>query len=222
MEIRHADPCHDAAACAAIYAPYVRETVISFELEAPDEKQFARRIESYSRTHAWLVADVGGEVVAFAYGCPHRERPAYRWAADVSVYVARGHHRQGIGRQLYGALLALLTRQGMHVACAGVTLPNDASVGLHESLGFTPVGVYRRIGYKNGAWWDVGWWQLELRRAGDAPPDDPRRTATRGARRPAAHGDPSARRPAAHATGVVGTMPTTPVDGQRHQSGVMR
>ncbi len=173
MQIRPADPSRDAPACAAIYAPYVRETVISFELEPPSEAAFAERIERYSRSHAWLVSEGDGVVTGFAYACPHRERAAYRWAADVSVYVDPGHHRKGIGRRLYGALLALLTRQGLYMACAGVTLPNEASVGLHESFGFELVGVYRRIGFKHGAWWDVGWWQLALREPGDGPPAEP-------------------------------------------------
>jgi L-amino acid N-acyltransferase YncA len=171
MQIRHADAARDAAACAAIYKPYVRDTAVSFELEPPDGDQFAQRIERYSRSHAWLVAEDAGRVVGFAYACPHRERAAYRWAADVSVYVDRDHHRRGIGRELYGALLRLLERQGLYAACAGITLPNDASVGLHESLGFRPVGVYRQIGFKAGAWWDVGWWQLEL--PGADPPAEP-------------------------------------------------
>jgi L-amino acid N-acyltransferase YncA len=174
MQIRHANPERDAAACAGIYAPYVRDTVISFEAEPPSAAEVARRIERYSRSHAWLVAEDEGTIVGFAYGCPHRERAAYRWAADVSVYVDREQHRRGIGRSLYGALLPMLERQGFYMACAGVTLPNDASVGLHESFGFKPVGVYRRIGFKAGAWWDVGWWQLALREAADGEvPADP-------------------------------------------------
>jgi phosphinothricin acetyltransferase len=177
VQIRHADPERDAAACAAIYAPYVRDTVISFELEPPDERELADRIERYSRSHAWLVAEDGGRVVGFAYGCPHRERAAYRWAADVSVYVDRDQRRRGIGRQLYGELLPLLKRQGLYVACAGVTLPNEASVGIHESFGFRPVGIYRQIGFKAGRWWDVGWWQLELRERGEGPPEEPGRPA---------------------------------------------
>src|SRR5207248_8841347 len=105
---------------------------------------------------------------------PHRERAAYRWAADVSVYVDPKRHRRGYGRALYRDLLALLAAQGLYIACAGVTLPNEASVALHESLGFAPVGIYRRIGYKLGAWWDVGWWQLSLREPdGGAPPAEP-------------------------------------------------
>jgi phosphinothricin acetyltransferase len=174
MRIRHAVPARDAGACAAIYAPYVRETVITFELEPPSEAELALRIDRCSSSHAWLIAEDGEAATGFAYACPHRERAAYRWAADVSVYVDRDHRRKGIGRQLYGALLALLTRQGLYVACAGVTLPNDASVGLHESFGFEPVGVYRQIGFKNGAWRDVGWWQLALREPGDGPPEEPR------------------------------------------------
>lgn len=173
MEIRHAEAADDAAACAAIYDPYVRDTVISFEERAPSAEELAARIERYTRTHPWLVAEDDGNVIGFAYACPHRERPAYRWAADVSVYVDRAHHRRGIGRRLYGELLELLDRQGIYTVCAGVTLPNEASVGLHEGFGFKPVGIYRRIGFKAGEWWDVGWWQLTLREPGDGTPAEP-------------------------------------------------
>jgi phosphinothricin acetyltransferase len=172
MRIRRADPSRDAAACAAIYEPYVRTTAISFEDRAPDAGQLAQRIASYQSTHQWIVAEHGDELVGYAYGCPHRERTAYRWAADVSVYVDQRFHRRGFGRALYEELLALLRDQGFYVACAGITLPNAGSVGLHESLGFRPVGVYRRIGFKLGSWWDVGWWQLGLRES-DGEPVDP-------------------------------------------------
>ena len=111
-------------------------------------------------------------VVGFAYGAPHRERAAYRWTADVPVYVDSAHHRRGFGRQLYEALFELLRRQRLQIACAGVTLPNEGSVRLHEALGFEPVGVYRGIGYKAGAWHDVGWWQLRLD-ATEGPPPEP-------------------------------------------------
>ena len=170
---RHADPERDAAACAAIYAPYVLEGVASFEESPPSAEAMGRRIATASRTHPWLVAERDGQVAGFAYGAPHHERAAYRWAADVSVYVDSAHHRHGIGRQLYERLLTLLRQQGFHVACGGVTLPNDASVRLHEALGFEAVGVYRAIGYKAGAWHDVGWWQLRLERI-DGPPAEPR------------------------------------------------
>jgi phosphinothricin acetyltransferase len=133
----------------------------------------AGRIERISRTHPWLVAEDGGRVVGFAYGSPHRERAAYRWAADVSVYIERPSHGRGIGRALYSTLFELLRGQNLLIACAGVTLPNDASVGLHESFGFALVGVYRGIGYKAGGWRDVGWWQLELARPAEDPPPEP-------------------------------------------------
>jgi phosphinothricin acetyltransferase len=166
--IRNADPARDGPGCAAVYAPSVTDSAASFEERPPTPEELERRIARTARTHPWLVADDGEEVVGFAYGCPHHERAAYRWAANVSVYVAPEHQRHGVGRALYGSLLPLLVRQGLHVACAGITLPNEASVALHESFGFRAVGVYRRIGFKRGAWWDVGWWQLELRQP-DAP-----------------------------------------------------
>lgn len=160
--LRHASARTDAAACAAIYAPFVRDSAVSFEELPPDEQAMAERITQIELTHPWLVAELDGEVAGFAYACAHRARRAYRWAADVSVYVAPRYQRRGLGVMLCGALFALLRRQRLHVACAGITLPNDASVGLHESLGFVRVGVYERIGWKAGAWRDVGWWQLQL------------------------------------------------------------
>jgi L-amino acid N-acyltransferase YncA len=160
--IRHADPERDAAACAAIYTPYVEDGVASFELTAPTPDEMGARISSASRTHAWLIAERDGEPAGYAYATPHHPRAAYRWAADVAVYVDGRRRRSGVGRELYQALLPLLTRQRIHIACAGVTLPNDASVGLHEAFGFEPVGVYRGVGFKFGAWHDVGWWQLRL------------------------------------------------------------
>jgi phosphinothricin acetyltransferase len=172
VEIRSADPDHDAAACAAIYAPAVAAAT-SFEEEAPAAGAMAERIARTTATHPWLVAEVGGEVVGFAYACEHRARAAYRWAVDVSIYIAEGNRGGGVGRELYGELFERLRAQGFRVACAGVTLPNVASVALHESLGFVPVGVYRRIGWKRGAWHDVGWWQLELDPDGEGPPGEP-------------------------------------------------
>jgi L-amino acid N-acyltransferase YncA len=174
IRIRDADPAADAAPCAAIYAPYVAETAISFEERAPDAAELRRRIESYAATHAWLVAEADGEVVGYAYACPFNERPVYRWSTGVSVYVAGGQRGRGIGRALYTELFERLRRRGFRMACAGITLPNEASVGLHEHLGFERVGVYREIGWKQGRWWDVGWWQLELAPAGEGAPTEPR------------------------------------------------
>jgi L-amino acid N-acyltransferase YncA len=172
--IRHADPRRDGAACAAIYAPYVVGCAVSFEEDPPGAASFADRIELTMRTHPWLVLEDADRVVGFAYASQHRPRAAYRWAADVGIYVDPAHQGKGAGRRLYEALLDLMRRQGLRVACAGITLPNDASVGLHEALGFERVGVYRDIGYKAGAWHDVVWMQLALGSGrDDGPPPEP-------------------------------------------------
>ena len=152
----------DAIQVAAIYAPLVRETIISFETEVPSEAEMARRIESSLATHAWLVAEHEGRILGYAYGTRHRTRAAYRWSVDVSCYVRPEVHRRGIGRALYLELFERLGERGYRAAHAGIALPNDPSVAFHESLGFEPVGIYRKVGWKLGAWHDVGWWQREL------------------------------------------------------------
>lgn len=134
---------------------------ISFELKAPDEAEMARRMAAYSASHAWLVAEVDGAVAGYAYGSPHRERAAYASSCDVAVYVDPAHARQGLGRALYAELLPLLAAR-YHAAFAGIALPNEASIGLHQAMGFVPVGVYREVGWKLGGWRDVGWWQRLL------------------------------------------------------------
>jgi L-amino acid N-acyltransferase YncA len=174
--IRTADPTRDAPAIAAIYAEFVRDTAITFEAVPPTPDEFAARIERIQTTHPWLVAEDAereGRVVGFAYGCPHHDRAAYRWAANVSIYIEPAGQHRGIGRALYTALFDRLRYQRLLIACAGITLPNAASVALHESFGFVPVGVYRQIGYKSGAWRDVGWWQLELSHPESDPPPEP-------------------------------------------------
>ncbi|MGE0067423.1 MAG: arsinothricin resistance N-acetyltransferase ArsN1 family B [Solirubrobacterales bacterium] len=171
--IRSADPDRDGPACAAIYAPYVESSPISFEERPPDADAMAARIATTGKTHPWLVAERGGEVVGYAYACPHRQRTAYRWSVDVSVYVAPGAVGQGVGRDLYAELCERLRRQGFRMAFAGITLPNPASVALHESVGFVQVGTMREVGFKAGAWRDVGWWQLELSAPGAEPPPEP-------------------------------------------------
>jgi L-amino acid N-acyltransferase YncA len=173
VTIRDADPQRDAAACAAIYAPYVEATPISFEERPPTAEEMAARIERNAATHPWLVAEAGGVAIAYAYGCPLRERPAYRWTAEVTVYVAGSRRGKGIGRRLYEALFERLREQRFQVAFAGITLPNEASVALHEGLGFVRVGLTPRIGWKLGRWHDVGWWQLDLLAPGDDPPPEP-------------------------------------------------
>jgi L-amino acid N-acyltransferase YncA len=172
MLIRDASAERDAVACAAIYAPYVSDTVISLEERAPSDHELAVRIRETTKTHPWLVAEEADEVIGYAYAVAHRTRASYRWATDVAVYVSPDRQRRGVGRALYETLFPLLAAQGFRIACAGVTLPNDASVGLHEAVGFRPVGVYRNIGFKHGAWRDVGWWQLQLA-SPDGTPTEP-------------------------------------------------
>jgi L-amino acid N-acyltransferase YncA len=152
----------DAAAIAAIYAPNVRDSFISFELEVPGAEEMAARIAATTVSHPWLVYEMDGRVVGYAYASKHRERLAYQWSADVSCYVDAGARGRGIGRALYEALLERLRGQGFRNAYAGIALPNEASVRLHESVGFKPLCVYEGVGYKLGAWRDVGWWQLRL------------------------------------------------------------
>jgi phosphinothricin acetyltransferase len=159
----------DAAACAAIYEPYVLGTAVTFEVEPPDAAAMAARIAGFSRTHAWLVAEDAGRVVGYAYGHPFAERAAYRWSCEVSIYLESGRRRTGAGRLLYGELLEQLERRGFHTAMAGMTLPNPASEGLHRAMGFEPVGTYRRVGWKDGTWYDVAWMQRTLAVLGDHP-----------------------------------------------------
>jgi phosphinothricin acetyltransferase len=159
----------DAAAIAAIYRPIVESTAISFEVVAPDVDEMRRRIEEVTASHPWLVCERDGIVAGYAYGAKHRARAAYQWSVDTSVYVDERFRRRGIGEAVYLSLFAVLTAQGYANAFAGITLPSPASVGLHERVGFTPVGIYRRAGYKLGAWHDVGWWQRPLDRRAAEP-----------------------------------------------------
>jgi phosphinothricin acetyltransferase len=139
----------------------------------PGTDELARRIADAQRAHAWLVLEEDGTVIGFAYGGPYKPRAAYRWACEVSVYLEPGRRRTGGGRALYAALLDRLAARGLRMATAGMTLPNDASVGLHRAMGFEPVGTWRQIGFKHGAWHDVAWMQRPLGDHGDAPPGDP-------------------------------------------------
>ena len=165
MTVREAT-AHDAAACAAIYAPFVTDTAISFEDVPPTEAAMAARIAG---AILWLVLEDEGRVVGYAYAGRFMERAAYRWACEVSVYLERGRSGRGGGRALYAALLDALRDRGFLVAVAGMTLPNPASEGLHRALGFEPVGVWRRIGWKHGAWHDVSWVQRALGPDDDEP-----------------------------------------------------
>jgi phosphinothricin acetyltransferase len=159
----------DATALLAIYAPFVEHTAVSFETVVPAVEEFAARIDKSNSRWAWLVAERDGTLLGYAYGSTHRERAAYRWSVETSAYVDPRFQRQGIGTGLYRALFAVLADKGYCNAFAGATLPNDASVALHRSVGFEPIGVFRSIGRKFGAWHDVAWMQRRLR---DGPPGD--------------------------------------------------
>lgn len=169
----------DAAAIQAIYAPIVEQTVISFEVVAPTSAEIAQRISKTLESYPWLVwCDEQSVVQGYAYASQHRTRAAYQWSVDTTVYVANTAQRQGVGRALYQQLLATLRELGYYSAYAGITLPNAKSVGLHEALGFTPVGVYHQAGFKHGCWHDVGWWQYQLQ-TGDQAPAEPRKFTLR-------------------------------------------
>lgn len=165
----------DAAAIAAIYAPYVAETAITFELDPPDAAAIGERIATIGATHPWLVAERGGELVGYAYGYPYRARAAYRWVAETAVYLRRDMLGKRLGTPLYEALLDALEAWGYVAAVGAISLPNRPSVKLHERLGFEPVGVHPRIGFKHGQWHDIGLWQLDLapRKAMQAEPGAP-------------------------------------------------
>jgi phosphinothricin acetyltransferase len=154
----------DAAVIAAIYAPIVKTTTISFEENPPSAVEIAGRIETLLQTMPYLVAQRGSDVIGYAYASPHRQRSAYRFAVDVTVYVDETMRRSGAGKSLYEHLLADLRKRNFHRAYAGIALPNDGSVGLHEALGFNHIGTYHEVGFKFGKWHDVGWWERDLTR----------------------------------------------------------
>ncbi|MBX3608211.1 MAG: N-acetyltransferase [Piscinibacter sp.] len=164
--IRPAEP-RDAAALAEIYAPSVAERPTSFELEPPDAAEMAARLARVTAAWPWLVAEEGDGVLGYCYASPFAERAAYRWSVTTTAYVREGRHRCGIGRALYTRLFDILARQGAVMAFAGITLPNEASVGLHRAMGFAPVGTYPRAGFKLGRWWDVAWYSRALRHVAD-------------------------------------------------------
>jgi L-amino acid N-acyltransferase YncA len=166
--IRPAGPA-DAAALLAIYGPYVENTAVSFEAVAPTAEEFAVRIARAVAGWQWLVAARDGQCIGYAYGSSHRDRAAYRWSVEVSAYVDPRHHRQGIARALYLRLFDDLASKGFCNAYAGVTVPNDASIALHHSVGFHTVGTFKAVGRKFGQWHDVLWLQRTLR---DAPPSE--------------------------------------------------
>ncbi len=166
--IRLATPT-DATAILAIYTPYIRNTSITFETSVPAVADFANRIRLYLEDWPWLVYENEGKVVGYAYASRYRERVAYQWSVECSVYVHEDHFRSGIARALYKALLSLLKQQGFTTVYAVINLPNDRSVALHEHMGFRYFATYEKVGYKLGQWKNVGWWQLQLNEYVDEP-----------------------------------------------------
>ena len=164
----------DAESMAAIYAPYVEDHAVSFEAHAPTPGEMAKRIERIAgRGLPWLVAETDGVVLGFAYAAPFHERHAYRFAVETTIYIAPDRHREGIGRQLYMALIRTLATQGYTQAIALIALPNENSIGIHEAVGFHRAGVWRSVGFKKGEWRDVGLWQRQLALS-EAEPEEPR------------------------------------------------
>lgn len=171
MRIRFAAET-DANQILGIYTPVVTDTPISFEETPPSPVEMAGRIRQTLDRYPWLVCDLDGRVSGYAYATAFRERAAYQWSVEVSAYVHTDDRRRGVAKGLYTSLFEILRIQGFVNAFAGVALPNEASVGLHESLGFEPVGVYESVGYKLEGWHDVGWWQLRLQHP-ESPPSQP-------------------------------------------------
>lgn len=153
----------DAEKILEIYSHYITDTVISFETEVPSFKSFKERINSIKDSFPYIVCELDGCIVGYAYASAHRERAAYKFSVDVSVYVAAEQHGKGIGKALYAKLFELLENQGFFTAYAGITLPNKKSIGLHKAFGFNEVGVYHKVGYKQGKWLDVIWLEKPLR-----------------------------------------------------------
>jgi phosphinothricin acetyltransferase len=152
----------DAQALLEIYRPFVTDSAVSFELEPPTVEGFAARIASAQSQWAWLVAERGGALAGYAYASAFRTRAAYRFTVETSAYVHPGHRGQGVARALYRRLFEVLVEKGYCNAYAGIALPNDASVAFHQALGFTPVGVFHRGGFKFGRWHDISWWEIAL------------------------------------------------------------
>lgn len=159
----------DAEQVHAIYAPIVRETAISFEWDVPTVAEIGRRIETVLAFRPWLVLEEAGELLGYTYASVFRERAAYQWGTEVSVYVRADVSGRGLGRTLYGALFDVLRLQGFCTAVAGATLPNEATERLHRRMGFSEIGRYPGAGFKFGRWHDVVFWYLRLRELPQQP-----------------------------------------------------
>jgi L-amino acid N-acyltransferase YncA len=167
--VRDAGP-QDAAACLEIYRPYVENSAVSWELDAPTLGEMADRINSLNESHAWLVLERDDQTIGFANGHALWSLPSYRWSTQTGLYIDAGHQRRGAGRTLYTRLLNRLGERGYRRAFAGITHPNEASVAFHRSMGFQDAGLYRRVEWKLGRWHDVAWMQCDLPGAAAADP----------------------------------------------------
>ena len=159
--IRHASTS-DAAAIAAIYNHYVTTTTVTFEEQVVDAQEMAQRIHNVGEQLPWYVFERDGQILGYAYATPWRARSAYRFSVESTVYVAHDGVGQGIGRQLYSGLIEELRRRQLQVVIGGIAQPNEASVALHERLGFEKVALFKRVGRKFDQWIDVGYWELQL------------------------------------------------------------
>lgn len=163
MSIRTAT-IKDAARILEIYVPFVKDTSVSFETEIPSLQEMQNRISETTEKFPWLIFEQNGIIAGYAYAGPHRSRCAYAWSVEATVYLDPKFHGQGIGRKLYTKLFEILKQQGAVNVFAGITLPNEASVGIHETMGFKKIGQFEDIGFKLGKWWDTGWFQLKLQK----------------------------------------------------------
>lgn len=159
----------DAAAILEIYGEYIRNTAVTFEIEVPTVEAFAERIEKITASFPWLVCEIDGELAGYAYAAKHGERAAYRWSADLSVYINEKYHRNHIATALYTALLELLRMQGYYTVYAGVSIPNPQSEAFHTAFGFRNAGEFKNVGYKLGAWHGVAWFELAITKYDEEP-----------------------------------------------------
>jgi phosphinothricin acetyltransferase len=166
--LRLATPA-DSKAILDIYAPYIENTSFTFETEVPTVKEFSERIATYLSNWPWLVCEVDGKIAGYAYATKYRERTAYQWCVESSIYIHDDFQKAGIGKSLYSALFEMLKRQGFTTVYAVINLPNEKSVAFHEKLGFHYFATYQKVGYKLGKWKNVGWWQLSINEYGNEP-----------------------------------------------------
>jgi phosphinothricin acetyltransferase len=160
----------DANEILAIYSPYIINTSFTFETGVPTEQEFKERIRNYLQTYPWLVSEINNEIAGYAYAARHRERVAYQWCVESSIYIKDDYQHSGIAQALYSALIEILKKQGFMNVYGVINLPNDKSVRFHEKIGFNWFATYEKVGFKLGQWKNVGWWKLQANEYIDEPP----------------------------------------------------